>query len=162
MVERSIEQDIRNNNFGARDGKYEKKRRCQESGNKTACTKNSWRLLAVGVQRAVFYSIGDNCSFRHDINEHGKVTPSNPSPNSFMQQDGRKTSRIRSPRGKSPSGRMFSMAFQGLLTHSFCEKVAPVRLLVCKSESGCSFGEKCSYARRQVDEQPCKRSKTQW
>ena len=35
------------------------------------------------------------------------------------------------------------------------------------SESGCRFGKKCSYAQRQVDEQPCKRSqkmvtKVQW
>ena len=28
-----------------------------------------------------------------------------------------------------------------------------------KTKSGCRFGEKCSYAHRQVDEQPCKRSK---
>ena len=28
-----------------------------------------------------------------------------------------------------------------------------------KSEHGCKFGEKCSYAHRQVDEQPGKRSK---
>ena len=52
MVKRSIEQDIRNKNFDARNGNYE--RRGQESGNKTACTKNSWRLLAMGVQRAVY------------------------------------------------------------------------------------------------------------
>ena len=44
---------------------------------------------------------GDNCSFRHDMNKRGKVTPSNPSPNTFMQQNERKTSRTRSPRGKS-------------------------------------------------------------
>ena len=54
MVKRSIEQDIRNKNFGARNGNFEKKRRGQESRDKTACTKNSWRLLAMGVQRAVF------------------------------------------------------------------------------------------------------------
>ena len=54
MVKRSIEQEIGNKNFGARSGNFEKKRRGQESGNKTACTKNSWRLLAMGVQRAVF------------------------------------------------------------------------------------------------------------
>ena len=48
---------------------------------------------------------GDNCSFRHDIVKRGKVTPSNPSPNSFMQQNERKSSKIRSPRGRSPSGR---------------------------------------------------------
>ena len=53
MVKRSIEQDLRNRNFGARSGNYEKKRRGQESGDKTAWTKNSWRLLAMGSQRAV-------------------------------------------------------------------------------------------------------------
>ena len=53
MVKRSIEQEIRNKNFGNRNGNFEKKRRGQESGNKTACTNNSWRLLAMGNQRAV-------------------------------------------------------------------------------------------------------------
>ena len=43
---------------------------------------------------------GDNCSFRHDINKRGKMTQPNPSLNSFMQQDERKSSRTRSPRGK--------------------------------------------------------------
>ena len=45
---------------------------------------------------------GDNCSFRHDINKRGKVTPSNPSPSSFMQQNERKASRTERPKGKSP------------------------------------------------------------
>ena len=54
MVKRSMEQEIRNKNFGNRNGNFEKnERRGQESGNKTACTKNSWRLLAVESQRAV-------------------------------------------------------------------------------------------------------------
>ena len=38
-------------------------------------------------------SRGDNCSFRHDINKRGKMTQSNTSPNSFMQQNERKASR---------------------------------------------------------------------
>ena len=46
-------------------------------------------------------SEGDNCSFRHDVNKRGKMTQPNPSPNSFMQQSERKTSRTRSPRGES-------------------------------------------------------------
>ena len=54
MVKRSIEQDIRNKNFGARNGNFEKKCGGQESRDKTACTKNSWRLLAMRIQRAVF------------------------------------------------------------------------------------------------------------
>ena len=51
MVKRSVEQDLRNKNFGARNGNYEKKRRGQ---HQTAWTKNSWRLLAMESQRAVF------------------------------------------------------------------------------------------------------------
>ena len=55
MVKRSIEQNLRIKNFKARNGNYEKKRRGQESGEKTACTKNSWILLALESQRAVFW-----------------------------------------------------------------------------------------------------------
>ena len=36
MVKRSIEQEIRNKNFGSRNGNFEKKSRGQESGDKTA------------------------------------------------------------------------------------------------------------------------------
>ena len=50
---RSIEQHIRNKNFEPEVEILRKERRGQESGNKTACTKNSWRLLAMGNQRAV-------------------------------------------------------------------------------------------------------------
>ena len=53
MVKRSIEQDIRNKNFGTRNGNYEKNAVVKNQGTKTACTKNSWRLLAMGNQRAV-------------------------------------------------------------------------------------------------------------
>ena len=54
MVNRSIEQDLRNSNFGARNGNYERNAVVKNPGNKTAWTKNSWRLLAMGNQRAVF------------------------------------------------------------------------------------------------------------
>ena len=54
MVNRSIEQDLRNRNFGARNGNYERNAVVKNPGNKTAWTKNSWRLLAMGNQRAVF------------------------------------------------------------------------------------------------------------
>ena len=53
MVKRSIEQEIRNKNFGARSGNFEKNAVVKNQGSKTACTKNSWRLLALGSQRAV-------------------------------------------------------------------------------------------------------------
>ena len=43
--------------------------------------------------------------------------------------------------------------------NSFCERWHPPERLFYKTKSGCRFGEKCSYAHRQVDEQPSKRSK---
>ena len=48
---------------------------------------------------------------------------------------------------------------EGTCNNSFCEKWHPPECLFYKTKSGCRFGEKCSYAHRQVDEQPTKRSK---
>ena len=97
------------------------------------------------------------------MNKRAKMTQPNPSPNSFMQQNERKASRTRSPRGRSPSGRMSRWPckdyFKGTCNNSFCEKWHPPECLFHKTKSGCRFGEKCSYAHRQVDEQPNKRSK---
>ena len=56
------------------------------------------------------------------------------------------------------------MALQGLpqkelaTTHSV-KKWHPPECLSYKTKSGCRFGQKCSFAHRQVDEQPTKRSK---
>ena len=101
---------------------------------------------------------GNSCSFRHDMNKRGKVTPSNPSPNSFMQQSERKLSRTRSPRGKSSSGRPCKDYLRGTRNNPFCEKWHPPECLFYKTKSGCRFGEKCSFAHRQVHEQPTKMS----
>ena len=80
-----------------------------------------------------------------------------------MQQNERNASRTRSPRGKSPSGRMSRWPckdyLKGTCTNPFCEKWHPPECLFYKTRSGCRFGEKCSYAHRQVDEQPSKRLK---
>ena len=108
-------------------------------------------------------SKGDNCSFRHDMNESAQSTQPNPSPCSSTRQNERNASRTRSPRGKSPSGKMFRLPckdhLKGTCTNSFCEKWHPPDCLFYKSENGCRFWEKCFYAHRQVEEQPCKRSK---
>ena len=50
MVKRSIEQEIRSKNFGIRNGNFEKNAVVK---NRTACTKNSRSLLAMGKPRAV-------------------------------------------------------------------------------------------------------------
>ena len=91
------------------------------------------------------------------------MTQPNPSPSSFMQQNERNASRTRIFRGRSPSGRMSRWPckdyLKGTCTNSFCEKWHPPECLFHKTKSGWRFGEKCSYAHRQVDEQLSKRSK---
>ena len=52
------------------------------------------------------------------------------------------------------------ITFRGTCNNSFCEKWHPLECLFYKIKSGCRFGEKCSFAHRQVDAQPTKRSKT--
>ena len=80
-----------------------------------------------------------------------------------MQENERNPSRTRSPRGKSPSGGMFRLPckdyLKGTCIDSLCEKWHPPECLFYKTQSGCRFVEKCSYAHHQVDEQPRKKSK---
>ena len=105
MVKRSIEQEIRNMNFGARNRNYEKNAVVKNQGTKQRVQRilgDCWQWETNGQSVK-----GDNCSYRHDINKRGKVTPSNPSPSSSTRQNERNASRTRSPRRKSPSGRMF-------------------------------------------------------
>ena len=72
-------------------------------------------------------------------------------PRSSTRQNVRNASRTRSVRGRSPSGRMSRWPckdyLKGTCNNSFCEKWYPPECLFC------------SYAHRQVDEQPSKRSK---
>ena len=74
-----------------------------------------------------------------------------------MQQNERKASRTRSPSGMCR--RPCKDYLKGTCINSFCEKWHPPECLFYKTKSGCKFLEKCSYAHRQVDEQPSIRSK---
>ena len=58
MVKRSIEQNLRMNNFEARNGNYERNAVVKNQGTKQRVIKNSRRLSAVESQRAV-------CKRRH-------------------------------------------------------------------------------------------------
>ena len=91
--------EIRNKNFGNRNGNFEKNAVVKNEGTK----QRAQRILGDCWQWETNRQCvkGDNCSFRHEMNKRGKRSPSNPSPNSFMQQNKRKPSRTRSPRGKS-------------------------------------------------------------
>ena len=151
-VKRSIEQEIRNKNFGNRIGNFEKNAVVKNQGTKQRVQRilgDCWQWETTGQCVK-----GDNCSFRHDMNKRGKVTPSNPSPNSFMQLNDRKSSSTRSPRGRTPIGGMSRWPckdyLKGTCNNSFFEKWHPPECLFCKTKSGCH---------RQVDEQPTKRSK---
>ena len=49
---------------------------------------------------------------------------------------------------------------KGTCNNSFFERWHPPECLFHKTKSGCQFGEKCSFAHRQVDAQPTKWSKS--
>ena len=136
MVKRSIEQNLRMKNFEARNGNYERNAVVKNQGTK----QRGQRILGDCWQRKTNgqCSKGETCSFRHHINKRAKMTQPNPSPNSFMQQDDKKASKTRSSRGRSPSRRMFRWPckdyLKGTCTNSFCEKVAPSRMLVLQDQ----------------------------
>ena len=134
-------------NFEARNGNYETNAVVKNLGTKQREQRrlgDCWQWKANGQ-----CSKGDSCSFRHDINKRANSTQPNPSPGSSTQQNERTASRTRSPRGRSPSGRMSRLPckdyLDGTCTNSFCEKWHPPECLFYKSKSGCRCGEKCSY-----------------
>ena len=70
MVKSSIEQDLRNKNFGARNGNYERKAVVKNQGTKQRGQRilgDCWQWEANGQ-----CSKGDNCSFRYDVNKRAK------------------------------------------------------------------------------------------
>ena len=136
MVKRSIEHSLRMKNFEARNGNFEtsavvknqraKKREQRRLGD-------CWQWKANGQ-----CSKEDNCSFRHDKDNRAKSTPRNPSPRSFMRQNVKNASRTKSPRGRSPSGKMARLPckdyFKGTCTTPFCQKWHPPECLFYKTE----------------------------
>ena len=52
------------------------------------------------------------------------------------------------------------ITFRGTCNNSFCKRWHPPECLFYKNKNGCRFGEKCSFAHRQVDAQPTKWSKS--
>ena len=70
MVKRSIEQDLRNRNFGTRNGNYERNAVVKNQGTKQRGQRilgDCWQWEANGQCPK-----GDNCSFRHDVNKRAK------------------------------------------------------------------------------------------
>ena len=161
MVKRSIEQDIRNKNFGSRNGNNETSAVVKNQKTKQRVQRSledCWQWKADGQCSQL-----DNCSFRHDVNKrqnrHSRILL-----RALLRGRMREMHREPEvPEAGVSSGRMFRLPckdyFKGTCTTPFCKKWHPPECLFYKSENGCRFGEKCSYAHRQVDEQPSKRSK---
>ena len=84
-------------------------------------------------------SKGDSCSFRHDMTKRAKSTPPNSSPRTSTQQNVRNASRTRSPRGRSPSGKMARLPcmhhLKGTCTTPFCGKWHLPECFFYKSEN---------------------------
>ena len=161
MVKRSIEQEIRYKNFGSRNGNFEKNAVVKTQETKQRVQRilgDCWQWETNGQCVKVY-----NCSFRHDINKRGKVHHQirlRILSCSRMSENHREPE---VPEEKVSSGRMSRWPckdyLRGTCNNSFCEKWHPPECLFSKTKSGCRFGEKCSFAHRQVDEQPTKRSK---
>ena len=104
------------------------------------------------------------CSFRHEKHLRAKSTQPNLSPRSSTQQNVKNASRTKSPGGKSPSGKLFDCSARNTSKefaqlHSLKNGILWSACLFYKSEKECKFRDKCSYAHRQVDEQPSQKSK---
>ena len=122
--------------------------------------KEPWEIVGSGKPTGSVLNETIAVSVTISINR-AKMTRPNSFPSSCTRQNERNASRTRSPRGKSPSGRMSRLPckdyLKGTCTNSFCEKWHPLECLFYKTKSGCKMWEKCSYAHRQVEEQPSKR-----
>ena len=132
--------------------KFWEERRGQESGNKTACTKNSWRLFWVGNQRlcaeghiavsaTIWISVG---KVHHQIRLR-------------ILSCSRVSENHREPEVSEVKVRVVECR-DGLARISWKNGTLP-QCLFCKTKSGCGLEKGAHFAHRQVDEQPTKRSK---
>ena len=111
MVKRSIEHSLSVKNFDARNGNVEQAPWSRIRGTtkrEQRSLVDCWQWKADGQ-----CSKGDNCSFQHDKDKRAKSTQPNPSPRSSTQQNVKNASGTKSPRGRSPSGKMETVV-QGL------------------------------------------------
>ena len=106
-------------------------------------------------------SKGDRCSFGHDGNKRAKATT--PPVLAFAAARYENPARATRPKGRSPSGRISRLSckhhLKGTCANPFCEKFHSQQCMFYKLKEGCKFGERCSFAHRQVEGQPSKSSK---
>ena len=135
MVKRCIE-NLRNKNFGIRNGNYERNAVVRNQGTKHREQRTLRKLHLSPLEHCplVFHCQQSP----HDINKRAESTQPNPSPRSSTRQNERNASRTRSPRGKNSSGRMFRLPckdyLKGTCSNSCFEKWHPPECLFYKSE----------------------------
>ena len=158
MVKRSIEQNLRIKNFEAENGNYETNAVVKNQGTKQRGQRilgDCWQWEANGQ-----CSKGDNCRFRHDtspvlscgrmreIHREQEVPEARVPVEECIDCPARITSKELAPIHSVKSG----------ILQNACS---------ASQKNGCRFGEKCSHAHRQVEEQPSKKykkkvTKVQW
>ena len=98
-------------------------------------------------------------TMRISVQNRHQSPPSEPP----TQEDGGRFLRRKSLRGRSPSGKFAGQQcidyLKGFCTKSPCDDWHPPECQFYKTESGCKFGEKCSFAHRQVEDQASKKPK---
>ena len=162
MVKRSRDHKLRLRNFEARNERIETgalvtNRRGQRGVEKEVGECYQWKAKGQ-------CSRGDNCSFRHDEDKRAKSTPKSAPPSEPpTQKDGRSFSRGKSLRGRSPSGKFARQTcrdyIKGKYTRPSCVYWHPPECQFYKAESGCNFGDRCSFGHRQVEDEPSKETK---
>ena len=164
LVKRSIEQDIRNKNFGVRNGNYEKNAVVKNQGTKQRVQRvlgDCWQWESNGQCVKIKETIAFSATMSISVEKN--YTVNYISEFFSCSRMSEKPSRTRSPGGRCPSGRVSRWPckdyLEGTCNNSFCEKWHPPECLFYKTKSGCRFGEKSAHTHRQVDEQPTKRSK---
>ena len=116
------------------------------------------KVFVTGGKKKGQCSRGDKCSFRHESNDRAKPTPKTTPSSEPPTQRGRSASRKGSFRGRSQSGKSNRQPcknfLKGTRTELPCDYWHPPECQFHESESGCKFGNKCSFPHRKVEEQP--------
>ena len=155
MVKRSIEHNLRIKNFEARNGNYETNAMVKNQETKTAWTEF---LEIVGNGKSTGKVSKETSAVSVTIsisvqNRHSRILLRAPLRGTMREM----RREPEAPEAIVPVGESFDcrarITSKELAPIHSVKKRHPPECLFYKSKSGCRFGEKCSYAHRQVDEQ---------
>ena len=146
-VERSIDQKLRLRNFDARNERIETGQWLRIARINVVLKEDTENAIN-GKQKdsgRVEIIVDSSTMGISARNRHQKSAPSS---EPLAQKDGRSASRRKSLRGWSPrkfAGQSCRDYMKGNCTRSFCDYWHPPECQFCTTESGCKFGDKCSF-----------------